>query len=69
MVPANVSFESAHFFVPQEGDLRVGVALLWYDGGVGVTVQADEARLENPERFLDVLLEEVMRLVQLAMTV
>lgn len=47
------------FWVPQAGDIGLGVSIVSYAGQVQFGVVADEAVLAHPERFLDDCLQEL----------
>jgi diacylglycerol O-acyltransferase len=54
------------FWVPQAGDLCLGVSLLSYGGAVQVGVNADRGALAAPEDLLNAILQEFEVYRQLA---
>src|SRR5690554_1072441 len=50
------------FWVPQAGDIGLGVSIVSYAGQVQFGVVADEAILANPHEFLDDCLSELDQL-------
>lgn len=54
------------FWVPQAGDIGLGVSFLSYDGSLRVGVMSDAARLPEPQRLVERLVDEFERLRPLA---
>lgn len=56
------ALEQAMFWVPQSGDVGLGVSILSYGGGVQFGVITDGALCAEPQRILDELMPEFARL-------
>ncbi len=54
------------FWVPQSGDIGLGLSILSYDGTVSVGIVVDEKLVEEPELILDFYLQEFETLGRLA---
>lgn len=49
------------FWVPQAGDIGLGVSFLSYDGSLRVGVMSDAVRLPEPQRLVERLVGEFER--------
>ena len=54
------------FWVPQSGDIGLGLSIISYDGTVSVGIVVDEKLVEEPELILDFYLQEFETLGKLA---
>lgn len=55
------------FWVPQSGDIGVGVSILSYNGGVQFGIVVDEAIADDPEQIIERFAPEFDKLVYLAL--
>ncbi len=55
------------FWVPQSGDIGVGVSILSYNGGVQFGIVVDEAIADDPEQIIERFAPEFEKLVLLAL--
>lgn len=55
------------FWVPQSGDIGVGVSILSYNGGVQFGIVVDDAIADDPQRIIERFVPEFEKLVWLAL--
>ncbi|WP_313872893.1 WS/DGAT domain-containing protein [Rugamonas sp. DEMB1] len=55
------------FWVPQSGDIGVGVSILSYNGGVQFGIVTDDALARDPERIIERFAPEFEKLLLLAL--
>jgi len=55
------------FWVPQSGDIGVGVSILSYNGSVQFGIVVDDAIADDPERIIERFAPEFEKLVWLAL--
>lgn len=64
---AGSQLEQIMFWVPQSGDIGVGVSILSYNGGVQFGIVTDDAIADDPQRIIARFQPEFEKLVLLAM--
>ena len=57
------------FWVPQSGDIGLGVSILSYDGGVQVGLMTDSRLVADPQRIIDGFASEFEKLLMLVLMV
>lgn len=58
--------DDMYFFAPNDGSCGVSVSLLSYAGGVCLGVLADKSRVQYPERLIDLIQQNVERILGFA---
>jgi WS/DGAT/MGAT family acyltransferase len=64
---AGSQLEQIMFWVPQSGDIGVGVSILSYSGGVQFGIVTDEAMAQDPHEIINRFAPEFEKLVMLAL--
>ncbi|SFL99418.1 acyltransferase, WS/DGAT/MGAT [Rugamonas rubra] len=64
---AGSRLEQVMFWVPQSGDIGVGVSILSYNGGVQFGIVTDDALARDPERIIERFAPEFEKLLLLAL--
>lgn len=62
-----ISISGLHFFAPSDGHIGVVAGLFSYAGKIAIGVSGDKGRIANPQRFVQLLLEEIRALIQMGM--
>ncbi|UUZ50346.1 WSD1 family O-acyltransferase [Massilia sp. B-10] len=55
------------FWVPQSGDIGIGVSILSYNGGVQFGIVTDDALVKDPDNIISRFAPEFEKLVMLAL--
>ena len=55
------------FWVPQSGDIGIGVSILSYDGGVQIGLMTDDRLVADPQRIADNFAREFEKLLMLVL--
>lgn len=63
---AGASIDDIHFFAPNDGKCGVTVSLLSYGGAIRLGVLADRARVNDPERYIGLIRQELESVLQIA---
>ena len=63
---AGARIDDILFWVPQAGDIGIGISILSYDGRLRIGLMSDGALLPQPQQILDRALAEFARLLPLA---
>lgn len=64
---AGSRLEQCMFWVPQSGDIGIGVSILSYNGGVQFGIVTDDALVTDPDRIIERFAPEFEKLVLLAL--
>jgi diacylglycerol O-acyltransferase len=64
---AGAKLEQIMFWVPQSGDVGMGVSILSYNGGVQFGIETDDALADDPQAIIDRFAPEFEKLVLLAL--
>lgn len=64
---AGSKLDQVMFWVPQSGEVGVGVSILSYNGGVQFGIVTDDALADDPERIIERFAPEFEKLVMLAL--
>jgi diacylglycerol O-acyltransferase len=64
---AGSQLEQIMFWVPQSGDIGVGVSILSYNGGVQFGIVTDDAIATDPHEIINRFAPEFEKLVMLAL--
>lgn len=64
---AGSQLEQCMFWVPQSGDIGIGVSILSYNGGVQFGIVTDDALVQDPDNIINRFAPEFEKLVMLAL--
>jgi diacylglycerol O-acyltransferase len=64
---AGSQLDQVMFWVPQSGDIGIGVSILSYNGGVQFGIITDDALVQDPEAIIQRFAPEFEKLVLLAL--
>ncbi|KAI0567245.1 hypothetical protein FGB62_3g252 [Gracilaria domingensis] len=59
-----IEVSGLHFFAPSDGHCGVVVGIHSYNGRICIGVYGDEGRISNPQRFVELLDEEIKALIR-----
>jgi diacylglycerol O-acyltransferase / wax synthase len=64
---AGSQLDQCMFWVPQSGDIGIGVSILSYNGGVQFGIVTDDALVQDPDNIIKRFAPEFEKLVMIAL--